>query len=56
MQAIFQDPYASLNPTLTVEKLISEPLDVYNMGSKKERRERVLELLEKVGLNEESYE
>ncbi|SCG82607.1 Oligopeptide transport ATP-binding protein appF [Proteiniborus sp. DW1] len=52
MQAIFQDPYASLNPTLTVEKLISEPLDVYNMGSKKERRDRVLELLEKVGLNE----
>lgn len=52
MQAIFQDPYSSLNPTLTVEKLISEPLDVYNIGSKKERRDRVLELLEKVGLNE----
>lgn len=50
MQVIFQDPYASLNPTLTVEDLISEPLDVYNIGTKNERRERVLELLEKVGL------
>lgn len=51
MQAIFQDPYSSLNPTLTVEDLISEPLNVYNIGNKKERKERVLELLEKVGLN-----
>lgn len=50
MQVIFQDPYASLNPTLTVEDIISEPLDVYHIGSKKERKERVIELLEKVGL------
>ncbi|MBU5314071.1 ATP-binding cassette domain-containing protein [Tissierella carlieri] len=50
MQVIFQDPYASLNPTLTVKDLISEPLDVYHIGSKKERQERTLELLEKVGL------
>lgn len=50
MQIIFQDPYASLNPTLTVKDLISEPLDVYHIGSKNERQERVLELLEKVGL------
>lgn len=52
IQAIFQDPYASLNPTMTVEDLIAEPLNVHNIGSKKERRERVLELLEKVGLVE----
>lgn len=51
MQAIFQDPYSSLNPTLTVEDLISEPLEVYNIGNKKERNERVLELLDKVGLS-----
>ncbi|MCQ4922364.1 ATP-binding cassette domain-containing protein [Tissierella carlieri] len=50
MQVVFQDPYASLNPTLTVKDLISEPLDVYHIGSKKERQERTLELLEKVGL------
>ncbi|WMM24480.1 ATP-binding cassette domain-containing protein [Tissierella sp. MB52-C2] len=50
MQVIFQDPYASLNPTLTVKDIISEPLDVYHIGGKKERQEKVLELLEKVGL------
>lgn len=53
MQVIFQDPYASLNPTLTVEDLIAEPLDVYNIGNKKERKERVLALLGKVGLGKE---
>ncbi len=53
MQVIFQDPYASLNPTLTVKDLISEPLDVYHVGSKGERQERVLELLEKVGMGKE---
>lgn len=51
IQVIFQDPYASLNPTMTVEELVAEPLNVYNIGSKKERKERVLELLEKVGLD-----
>lgn len=53
MQVIFQDPYASLNPTLNVQNLIAEPLNVYNIGNKAERKERVLELLEKVGLNKE---
>src|SRR5699024_9776348 len=52
IQAIFQDPYASLNPTMTVEALISEPLNVYKMGNKIEIRNRVLELLDKVGLNQ----
>lgn len=51
MQVIFQDPYASLNPTLTVKDIISEPLDVYQIGDKRERKDRVIELLEKVGLS-----
>ena len=51
MQIIFQDPYASLNPRSTVGKIISEGLDVHNIGSKEERRERVVELMGLVGLN-----
>ncbi len=51
MQMIFQDPYASLNPRMTVGNIIGEPLDVHNIMSSRERRERVQELLEIVGLN-----
>jgi oligopeptide transport system ATP-binding protein len=52
MQMIFQDPYASLNPRMTVGSIIGEPLEVHNIGSnKKERQERVQELLKIVGLN-----
>ena len=51
MQIIFQDPYASLNPRHTVEKIISEPLLVHGMKSKAERKRRVRELLEVVGLS-----
>ncbi|MGD8633330.1 MAG: ATP-binding cassette domain-containing protein, partial [Anaerolineales bacterium] len=51
MQMIFQDPYASLNPRLTVGNIISEPLEVHGIGNAKERRERVQELLRLVGLN-----
>ncbi|GGA93112.1 ABC transporter ATP-binding protein [Ornithinibacillus halotolerans] len=50
MQIIFQDPYASLNPRHTVEKIISEPLLIHGMG-KAERKARVKELLEVVGLS-----
>ena len=50
-QMIFQDPYAPLNPRLTVESIIAEPLEVHNMGNRKERHERVKELMELVGLN-----
>jgi len=50
IQIIFQDPYASLNPRHTVEKIIGEPLLVYGMKSAKERKERIKELLEVVGL------
>jgi oligopeptide transport system ATP-binding protein len=51
MQMIFQDPYASLNPRLTVGEIIGEPLVVHKMASGKEVRERVEHLLELVGLN-----
>lgn len=50
-QMIFQDPYASLNPRLTVEAIIAEPLEVHDIGTKKERHERVKELMSLVGLN-----
>src|SRR5699024_10467225 len=45
MQIIFQDPFASLNPRHTIEKIISEPLLVHGLTNAKERRERVHELL-----------
>ncbi|HLL77552.1 MAG TPA: dipeptide ABC transporter ATP-binding protein [Pyrinomonadaceae bacterium] len=51
MQIIFQDPYASLNPRLRVRDIIAEPLIVHGVGEKSERRERVAELLRKVGLD-----
>ena len=51
MQMIFQDPYASLNPRMTVGSIISEPLEVHNIGTRPERLERVRELLRVVGLN-----
>ena len=50
MQMVFQDPYASLNPRHTVGAIIREPLDVHAVGTPEERDERVLELLERVGL------
>ncbi len=51
MQMIFQDPYASLNPRLTVGNIIGEPLEVHNLAKGKEKQERVQELLKLVGLN-----
>ncbi len=51
MQMIFQDPYASLNPRMTVGKIVQEPLDIHNIGTPKERKERVAELLNLVGFN-----
>ena len=51
---VFQDPYSSLNPRMTVSDIIAEPLDVHRMyQNKKERQERILELMSKVGLNSE---
>jgi len=51
MQMIFQDPYASLNPRMTIGSIIGEPLEVHNIAKGKEKRERVQELLRLVGLN-----
>ncbi len=51
MQMIFQDPYASLNPRMTVGGIIGEPLDIHGLAKGKERQERVQELLRLVGLN-----
>ncbi|MBC7263302.1 MAG: dipeptide ABC transporter ATP-binding protein [Chloroflexi bacterium] len=51
MQMIFQDPYASLNPRMTVGDIIGEPLEVHNILKGKEKKERVQELLTVVGLN-----
>ena len=55
MQMVFQDPYSSLNPRMTVEDIIGEPLDTHKLySSKGERRDRILELMETVGLNAEN--
>lgn len=51
MQMIFQDPYASLNPRMTVEEVIGEPFAIHGVLSGKKRRERVKELLRLVGLD-----
>ena len=51
MQMIFQDPYASLNPRMTVGEIVSEPLIVHSLATRKEADERVGELLRLVGLN-----
>ena len=54
MQIIFQDPYASLNPRMTVADIVGEPLDIHNLvDNKKEKNERVLEILQTVGLDED---
>jgi oligopeptide transport system ATP-binding protein len=51
MQIIFQDPYASLNPRLSVRSIISEPLKIHGIGSKSEQNDRVSDLLQRVGLD-----
>lgn len=51
IQMIFQDPYSSLNPRMTVKEIVEEPLICYGIGSKAERRKRVAELLNIVGLD-----
>ena len=54
MQMVFQDPYSSLDPRMTVEDIIGEPLDVHKLySSKAERRDKILELMSYVGLNSE---
>jgi oligopeptide/dipeptide ABC transporter ATP-binding protein len=53
MQIIFQDPFASLSPRRTVAQIIREPLDVHRIGTVEERRQRVIELLDVVGMGPE---
>jgi len=53
MQMVFQDPYASLNPRMTVGNIIAEGVDIHGMYSGAERKERVIDLLRAVGLNDE---
>ena len=55
MQMVFQDPYASLNPRKRVGSIIGDPMKIHKVGDKKERRRRVQELLEVVGLSPEHY-
>jgi oligopeptide/dipeptide ABC transporter ATP-binding protein len=51
MQIIFQDPYASLNPRMKIGDIVAEPLVIHNEGTKNDRRERVAQLLRRVGLD-----
>jgi oligopeptide transport system ATP-binding protein len=51
LQMIFQDPYASLNPRMTVEQIVSEPLDTFGLHAGPERSARVRDLMETVGLS-----
>jgi oligopeptide/dipeptide ABC transporter ATP-binding protein len=55
MQMVFQDPYASLNPRKRVGSIIGDPMKIHRTASQKERRQRVQELLETVGLSPEHY-
>ncbi len=51
MQIVFQDPYGSLNPRMTVRAIVEEGLLVHRMGKRRQRREKVVEILERVGLD-----
>jgi ABC-type oligopeptide transport system ATPase subunit len=51
MQIVFQDPFSSLNPRMRVAEIVEEPLIIHKLGSKEERRARVKELFDLVGLN-----
>ena len=53
LQLVFQDPYASLNPRMTVKDLIKAPLDIFNIGNESERMEKVFQIMKQVGLTEE---
>jgi oligopeptide/dipeptide ABC transporter ATP-binding protein len=53
MQMIYQDPYASLNPRMSAGDIVGEPLTIHGVGEPSERRERVAQLFERVGLRSE---
>jgi oligopeptide/dipeptide ABC transporter ATP-binding protein len=56
MQIIFQDPYASLNPRMRVGDIVGEGLEIHKLAKGKAKRERVIQLLDQVGLREEHYD
>ncbi|RXT07172.1 ABC transporter ATP-binding protein [Ammoniphilus sp. CFH 90114] len=56
MQIVFQDPYSSLNPRKRIGKAIQEPMDIFDIGKKEDRKDRVLELMQKVGLSPDHYD
>jgi peptide/nickel transport system ATP-binding protein len=56
MQMVYQDPFSSLNPRMTIEQVVSEPLAVHGVGNARERHERVADLLVMVGLREDMAE
>jgi oligopeptide/dipeptide ABC transporter ATP-binding protein len=56
MQMIFQDPYASLNPRMRIGEIIGEGLEIHGLARGRELRERVVQLLHRVGLREEHFE
>ncbi|KEO84864.1 ABC transporter ATP-binding protein [Tumebacillus flagellatus] len=56
LQMVFQDPFASLNPRMTVGAILEEPLKVHGIGTATERKEKVKKLLETVGLTEAHYD
>lgn len=55
IQMVFQDPYSSLDPKQYIGQAIEEPLQIHKLGTKKERMERAMDLLHKVGLREDQY-
>ncbi|HMN32971.1 MAG TPA: ABC transporter ATP-binding protein [Chitinophagaceae bacterium] len=56
VQIIFQDPYSSLNPRMSIGNAIKEPMEVHGIEKEKNRKDKVISLLEKVGLNAAHYE
>ena len=53
LQIVFQDPFSSLSPRLLIREVVGEPLEIHHAGNRRERDQRVLELLQQVGLNPE---
>jgi peptide/nickel transport system ATP-binding protein len=56
VQMIFQDPFSSLNPRMRVGEIIGEPLAIHGLASGSEKRTRIMDLLDKVGLSEEHFD
>lgn len=55
IQIVFQDPYSALNPRMSIGKAIEEPMNIFSIGAKEDRKKRAIELLRKVGINQDQY-